>query len=190
MEQELDRHRQGTFVFLSPFFSSSHYPVLAVRRQFRRTLLGYAPVCTYIQGLIVRSQHFITEDPEVVDDFAEGWGFIKTPWTTVDTIKEVKTFADECAARGECKDGASLLLRDQPVRFAKGKILAALDRLESGQSDALIKVSRLPASWTFVVTDLIWTQTIVRETSLTTGTARKSNWGRHRFSPVTGLADF
>jgi len=60
----------------------------------------------------------------------------------------VKTFADECAARGECKDGASLLLRDQPVRFAKGKILAALDRLESSQNHPLIKVSRLPASWT------------------------------------------
>ena len=38
-----------------------------------------------------------------MDDFAERWGFIKTPWTTVDTIKEVKTFTDECAARGEWK---------------------------------------------------------------------------------------
>ena len=47
-------------------------------------------------------------------------------------------FTDECAARGEWKGGASLLMRDQPVRFAKDKIWAALDRLESSQNDGLI----------------------------------------------------
>ena len=36
-----------------------------------------------------------------MDDFAERWGFIKTPWTSVDTIKEVQTFTNDCAARGE-----------------------------------------------------------------------------------------
>ena len=83
-----------------------------------------------------------------MDDFAEHWEFIKTPWTTVDTIKEAKTFTDVCADRGEWKGGASLLMRDQPVRFAKDTILAALDCLEPGQHDALIKASRLPTSWT------------------------------------------
>ncbi|KIM36560.1 hypothetical protein M413DRAFT_449100 [Hebeloma cylindrosporum] len=70
---------------------------------FEEHVLGYPPEKTglHLHGLNVRSRHFITEDPEVVDDFAERWGFIKTPWTTVNTIKEVRTFTDECAARGE-----------------------------------------------------------------------------------------
>ena len=78
-----------------------------------------------------------------MDDFAERWGFIEMCRITVNTIKEAKTFTDECAARGEWKGSASLLMWDQPVRFAKDKILATLDRLESDQNDALIKVSRL-----------------------------------------------
>ena len=59
------------------------------------------------------------------------------------------------------------------MRFAKDKILDALHRLESGQHDALFEVSRLPASWTLVVTVLIWTQ--VHETSLAKGIARRAN---------------
>jgi tRNA ligase len=72
---------------------------------FEEHVLGYPPEKTglHLHGLNVRSRHFITEDPEVVDDFAERWGFIKTPWTTVNTIKEVRDFTDECAARGEWK---------------------------------------------------------------------------------------
>jgi tRNA ligase len=72
---------------------------------FEEHVLGYPPEKTglHLHGLNVRSRHFITEDPEVVDDFAESWGFIKTPWTTVNTIKEVRDFTDECAARGEWK---------------------------------------------------------------------------------------
>ena len=38
-----------------------------------------------------------------MDEFAERWGFIKTPWTTVDTTKEARMFNDECAARSEWK---------------------------------------------------------------------------------------
>ena len=43
----------------------------------------------YLHGLNIYWLHFITEDPNIVIDFAECWGFIKTPWTTASTIKEV-----------------------------------------------------------------------------------------------------
>jgi hypothetical protein len=55
----------------------------------------------------------------------------------VDTIKEAKTFTDVCADRGEWKGGASLLMRDQPVRFAKDTILAALDCLDTWTDQAI-----------------------------------------------------
>jgi len=84
----------------------------------------------------------IINTPECVGKLADGLGF----------PERVSLYDQaEIAAMASCIQllgGASLLMRDQPVRFAKDKILAALDRLESGQNDALIKVSRLPASWT------------------------------------------
>jgi len=67
----------------------------------------------------------------------------------------------EIAPVGSCTQllgVASLLMRDQPVRFAKDKMLAALDHLQTGQNDAPIKVSRLAHFLDVVVTDLIWTQ--------------------------------
>ena len=84
----------------------------------------------------------IINTPECVCKLADGLGF----------PKRVSFHCQaEIGAMGSCIQllgGSSLLMRDQPVRFAKEKILAALDRLESGQNDALIKVSRLPVSWT------------------------------------------
>ena len=87
----------------------------------------------------------ITNTPACVGKLADGLGFPKR------VSFHYQAEQAEIAAMGFCIQllgGASLLMRDQPVRFAKDKILAALDRLESGQNNALIKVSRLHASWT------------------------------------------
>ena len=107
------------------------------------------PECeTYIAmsllGARARSMDIINT-PECVGKLAYGLGFPER------VSFHYQSEQAEIAAMGSCIQllgGASLLMRDQPVRFAKDKILDALDRLESGQNDALIKVRRLPASWT------------------------------------------
>jgi hypothetical protein len=106
------------------------------------------PECeTYIAmsllGARARSMGIIINTSECVGKLADGLGFPER----VSFDYQAKA---EIAAMGSCIQllgGAAVLMRDYPVRFAKNKILAALDRLESGQNEALIKVRRLPASW-------------------------------------------
>ncbi|KAJ3493588.1 hypothetical protein NLJ89_g10983 [Agrocybe chaxingu] len=70
---------------------------------FEEHVLGYSPEKTglHLHGLNVRSKEFATMPHDVVDAFAEEWGFIKTPTKTLNSIKEVKEFTDECAKNGE-----------------------------------------------------------------------------------------
>jgi tRNA ligase len=70
---------------------------------FEEHVLGYPPEKTglHLHGLNVRSKEFKTMATEVVDAFAEKWGFIKTPTKLLHSILEVKEFSDACAVRGE-----------------------------------------------------------------------------------------
>lgn len=89
-------------------------------------------------GARARSMDIINT-PECVGKLADGLGFPKR--VSLDYEAEQA----EIAAMGSCIQllgGASLLMRDQPVRFAKDTILAALDTLEPGQNDALIKFTK------------------------------------------------
>ena len=65
--------------------------------------MGYPQEKTglHLHGLNVCTREFNTMPTEVVDDFAERWGFIKTATKVVHSIKEVKDFTDSCAERGE-----------------------------------------------------------------------------------------
>lgn len=70
---------------------------------FEEHVLGYPLEKTglHLHGLNVRSKEFITMETEVVDAFAEKWGFIKTPTKVLQSIHEVKEFYDACAVLGE-----------------------------------------------------------------------------------------
>ncbi|KAF8162123.1 RNA ligase [Pholiota molesta] len=70
---------------------------------FEEHVLGYPPEKTglHLHGLNVRSKEFETMPAEMVDAFAEEWGFIKTPHITLNTIKEVQDFTKACAEAGE-----------------------------------------------------------------------------------------
>ena len=57
---------------------------------FSSVMIIHPRLQPYLHGLNVYWLHFITKDPNIVVDFAECWGFIKTPWTTVSMIKEVQ----------------------------------------------------------------------------------------------------
>ncbi|KAF8893696.1 RNA ligase-domain-containing protein [Gymnopilus junonius] len=70
---------------------------------FEEHVLAYPPEKTglHLHGLNIRSKHFITMPQDVVDEFAEQWGFIKTPSKVVNSVKEVKDFTTACAENGE-----------------------------------------------------------------------------------------
>ncbi|KAF8958845.1 RNA ligase-domain-containing protein [Flammula alnicola] len=70
---------------------------------FEEHVLAYPPEKTglHLHGLNLRSKAFVTMPAEIVDDFAEEWGFIKTPHTTLNSIQEVKDFTTACAESGE-----------------------------------------------------------------------------------------
>ncbi|PPQ91068.1 hypothetical protein CVT25_014736 [Psilocybe cyanescens] len=70
---------------------------------FEEHVLGYPPEKTglHLHGLNVRTKDFITMPHEVVDAFADDWGFIKTPTITLNSINEVKEFTTVCAETGE-----------------------------------------------------------------------------------------
>jgi tRNA ligase len=70
---------------------------------FEEHVLGYPEDKTglHLHGLNVCSEAFETMPTEVVDAFAEKWGFIKTPTTVIDSIQEVKDFTAACASTGE-----------------------------------------------------------------------------------------
>ena len=70
---------------------------------FEEYVLGYPQEKTglHLHGLDVCTGEFNTMPTEVVDDFAERWGFIKTATKVVHSIKEVRDFTDSCAERDE-----------------------------------------------------------------------------------------
>lgn len=70
---------------------------------FEEHVLGYPLEKTglHLHGLNVRTKEFVTMPTDVVDAFAEEWGFIKTATKTVDSIREVRAFTDACAETGE-----------------------------------------------------------------------------------------
>ncbi|KAF5318587.1 hypothetical protein D9619_010998 [Psilocybe cf. subviscida] len=76
---------------------------------FEEHVLPYPPEKTglHLHGLnttTVASAHgaaFETQPPQAVDAFAEAYGFIKTPWTQVGSVREVREFTQLCAERGE-----------------------------------------------------------------------------------------
>jgi hypothetical protein len=120
-------------IFPDDFNASISGPVLVSERE--------TYIAMSLLGARARSMDIINT-PECVGKLADGLGFPERV--------SIQGEQAEIAAMGSCIQllgGASLLMRDQPVRFAKDRILAALDRLESGQNDALIKVRRLAASW-------------------------------------------
>ncbi|KAF8804425.1 hypothetical protein BYT27DRAFT_7169897 [Phlegmacium glaucopus] len=70
---------------------------------FEEHVLGYPPEKTglHLHGLNVRSKEFKTLSTELVDVFADEWGFIKTPTINLNTIQEVRDFTNTCAETGE-----------------------------------------------------------------------------------------
>jgi len=79
----------------------------------------------------------VLDTPNIVGSLAEGLGFPD------EVLFHYQGDVAEIAATGSCIQllcGASSLVQDQPKRFAKDKILAALDRLKTSRIDALIKV--------------------------------------------------
>ncbi|KXN82196.1 tRNA ligase 1 [Leucoagaricus sp. SymC.cos] len=61
----------------------------------------------HLHGLNVSTNPFVTMPHQVVDAFAEEWGFIKTRTHTVNTIAEVRAFTDQNAGEweGEAVEG-------------------------------------------------------------------------------------
>ena len=55
----------------------------------------------HLHGINVCTEVFETMPTEVVDAYAEKWGFIKTQTKVIDTIQEVKDFTAACASTGE-----------------------------------------------------------------------------------------
>ena len=135
-------HPNATFaslffaMFPDDFNASISGPVIVPERE--------TYIAMSLLGARARSMDIINT-PECVGKLEDGLGFPKR------VSVHYQGEQAEIAVMGSCIQllgGASLLMRDQPVRFAKDKILAAFDRLESGRNNALIKVSLLPASWT------------------------------------------
>jgi hypothetical protein len=76
--------------------------------------------------------------PKFFGSLGEGLGF------SDDVVHNYQGDVAEITATGSCIQllcGASLLVQDQPQKFAKDKMLAALDNLQIIQIDTLIKVS-------------------------------------------------
>jgi hypothetical protein len=79
----------------------------------------------------------ILNTPEILGCLAEGLGF------SDEVVHSYQGDEAKIASIGSCIQllcGASPLLRDQPERFAKDRILAALDGLQISSIDPLIKV--------------------------------------------------
>jgi hypothetical protein len=135
-------HPNATFtslflvMFPDDFNASISRPILVPERKMY--------IAMSLLGARARSMDIINT-PECVGILADGLGFPEC------VSLHYQSERAEIAAIGSCIQllgGASLLMQDQPVRFHKDKILSALDHLESGQNDSLIKVSCLPAPWT------------------------------------------
>ncbi|KAJ9094637.1 hypothetical protein QFC19_007850 [Naganishia cerealis] len=60
----------------------------------------------HLHGLNLNTPHFATLSPEEVKAFAEKWGFIPTQFERLNTLEEVKQYADEVAREGKWKGEA------------------------------------------------------------------------------------
>ncbi|KAL1941803.1 hypothetical protein VTO73DRAFT_6803 [Trametes versicolor] len=70
---------------------------------FEEHVLPYGPEKTglHLHGLNSCTKHFRTQEQDVVDAFADAWGFIKTPSTVLSSIAEVRAFTDEVGRTGK-----------------------------------------------------------------------------------------
>jgi tRNA ligase len=55
----------------------------------------------HLHGINKSTKEFHTMPTEIVDAFAEEWGFIKTPAITLNSIPDVKSFTDDIARTGQ-----------------------------------------------------------------------------------------
>ncbi|KAF8965585.1 hypothetical protein BDZ97DRAFT_1811389 [Flammula alnicola] len=117
---------------------------VAFRDDFNNTIgeIEFAERDSYIAvsllGARARSMGMLNT-PEIVGSLAEGLGFPD------EVLYHYQGDVAEIAAVGSCLQllgGASSLVQDQPERFAKDKILAALDSLQFSQNDVLIKFTK------------------------------------------------
>ncbi|KAF8802612.1 hypothetical protein BYT27DRAFT_7260914 [Phlegmacium glaucopus] len=76
---------------------------------FEEHVLGYPPEKTglHLHSLNICSKEFKTLSTELVDAFADEWGFIKTPTINLNSIQEVRGFTNTCAETGEWNGGGS-----------------------------------------------------------------------------------
>ncbi|KAF8799416.1 hypothetical protein BYT27DRAFT_7263948 [Phlegmacium glaucopus] len=70
-------------------------------RLWESNLTAIAETGLHLHGLNVRCKEFKTLSTELVDAFADEWGFIKTPTINLNTIQEVRDFTNTCAETGE-----------------------------------------------------------------------------------------
>ncbi|KAK2464077.1 hypothetical protein APHAL10511_003907 [Amanita phalloides] len=69
---------------------------------FEEHVLPYPPDKRglYLHGINTCTKEFHTLPPSTVDAFADEWGFIKTKYTTLDSIPQVRAFTDEIRKTG------------------------------------------------------------------------------------------
>lgn len=60
----------------------------------------------HLHGLNLNTPHFATLSPEKVKTFAQEWGFIPTEFERLNTLEEVKEYADKVAREGKWKGEA------------------------------------------------------------------------------------
>ncbi|KAF9237729.1 RNA ligase-domain-containing protein [Melanogaster broomeanus] len=75
---------------------------------FEEHVLPYPPEKSglHLHGINENHKEFRTLPTEVIDPFADEWGFLKTETITLSTISEVKEFTDEIAKTGKWKGEA------------------------------------------------------------------------------------
>ncbi|KAK4663035.1 tRNA ligase [Podospora pseudopauciseta] len=69
---------------------------------FEEHILAYGPdkAGLYLHGINLNLPEFFTYPSQLVQKFAEDWGFVKTGLIMIDDIKEVKAFLEEVAETG------------------------------------------------------------------------------------------
>ena len=63
-------------------------------------LIEEANAGLYLHGININIPEFMTYPSQIVQKFAEDWGFIKTGLIIIDNITEVKAFLEEVAETG------------------------------------------------------------------------------------------
>jgi tRNA ligase len=71
--------------------------------EFEEHVLGYPPDLTglHLHGINECTKRFKTMDQDLVDRFAEEWGFIRTRSIVLDSVEQVREFVEECAKDGK-----------------------------------------------------------------------------------------